>query len=48
MGVRLARLAVYDRCDGIELGVALAGDRHINPAALVAFVEERLSPAQVA
>lgn len=48
MGVRLARLAVYDRCDCIELGMALAGDRHTNPAALVAFLEERLSPAQVA
>lgn len=33
VGVRLARLAVYDRRDGIELGVILAGDRQIIPAA---------------
>lgn len=45
-GVRLARLAVHDRCDGIELDVVLAGDRRLNPAALVALVEERLPPAQ--
>jgi len=48
VGVRLARLPVYDRCDGIELGVALGGDRRLNPAALVALVEDRLSPTQPA
>ncbi|HDH24818.1 MAG TPA: hypothetical protein ENH00_01315 [Actinobacteria bacterium] len=41
MGVRLARLAVYDRCDGIALGAILAGSERVDPDALASLVKER-------
>jgi len=47
-GSTLGSTSGLRRCDGIELGVALAGDRYLNQSALVALVEERLSPAQAA
>jgi len=41
--VRLARLAVYDKVEGIELGAGLEGQIRIDPAALASFVDSRLA-----
>jgi hypothetical protein len=44
VGVRLARLAVYDRCEGVELGAILAGHERVSPNALASLVKERTTP----
>jgi len=41
--VRLARLAIYDKVEGIELGAGLEGYKPVEPAALAAFVDSRLA-----
>jgi len=44
LGVRLARLSVYDRCDGVELGAILAGHERVDPDALALLAKERTTP----
>ena len=44
-GIWVARLSVYDNCEGVEIGTALEGRDRIDPSALVKLVEDRLGVA---
>lgn len=43
--VRLARLAIYDEVEGVELDAALEGRAEIDPMAAVSFTQSRVSKA---